>query len=241
VPREKALGRNLSEFIDTVNCKAVFITKEDIHGKKVNYRKYKMATLQNIVYMPRQDCVLMTIVNITQQEIQAREEYENRLHNTELAQNVIREQMITAQKIASLLGETTARTKTTMTALCSSIMEEGSDNAGELEGNADSGEHGVMPVSGAGNDEQHEQQDKASPVKVMKLNTQYAPDSDTDDHTTSQGIKIINEIGKTSVSGDISADIPANVEIPAINENRNPANPVKKFKIVDKYAPKSED
>ena len=241
VPREKALGRNLSEFIDTVNCKAVFRTKEDIHGKKVNYREYKMATLQNIVYMPRQDCVLMTIVNITQQEIQAREEYENRLHNTELAQNVIREQMITAQKIASLLGETTARTKTTMTALCSSIMEEGSDNAGELEGNADSGEHGVMPVSGAGNDEQHEQQDKASPVKVMKLNTQYAPDSDTDDHTTSQGIKIINEIGKTSVSGDISADIPANVEIPAINENRNPANPVKKFKIVDKYAPKSED
>jgi hypothetical protein len=119
-------------------------------------------------------------------------------------------------------------------------MEEGSDNAGELEGNADSGEHGVMPVSGAGNDEQHGQHGKASTVKVMKLNTQYAPDSDSD-YTTQQGVHIINETGKTSTSGDISADIPANVEIPAINENRNPANPVKKFKIVDKYAPKSED
>ncbi|WP_130838420.1 [Fe-Fe] hydrogenase large subunit C-terminal domain-containing protein [Lachnoclostridium sp. Marseille-P6806] len=125
VPRGQAMGRPLSEVIGTEDCARVFASGEDIHGLKLSYPRYGLTTLQNIVYMPKQDLVLLTITDITRQEEKAGEEYRSRLHNMELAQNVIREQMITAQKIARLLGETTARTKTTMTALCDSIRAEG--------------------------------------------------------------------------------------------------------------------
>lgn len=45
-----------------------------------------------------------------------------------MAQRVIHKQMMVAQEIAGLLGETTADTKTTLTRLCSSLLEEGSES-----------------------------------------------------------------------------------------------------------------
>lgn len=42
----------------------------------------------------------------------------------DLAQNVIYKQMMVAQNIAGLLGETTAETKTTLMKLCSLIDDE---------------------------------------------------------------------------------------------------------------------
>ena len=44
-----------------------------------------------------------------------------------MAQKVIHKQMMVAQEIAGLLGETTAETKTTLTKLCHSLLEDGSD------------------------------------------------------------------------------------------------------------------
>ena len=44
-----------------------------------------------------------------------------------MAQKVIEKQMIAAQEIASLLGETTAETKVTLNNLKSMIMSEGTD------------------------------------------------------------------------------------------------------------------
>ncbi|MFR2691798.1 MAG: hypothetical protein ACLTBV_12400 [Enterocloster bolteae] len=50
-----------------------------------------------------------------------------KLETIDLAQKVIHKQMMVAQEIAGLLGETTAETKTTLTKLCHSLLEDGSD------------------------------------------------------------------------------------------------------------------
>jgi len=66
----------------------------------------------------------MTFIDITAQEKRLRQEQETRNETIELAHNVIRNQMFTAQKIASLLGETTAETKMTLTRLTRVIQDD---------------------------------------------------------------------------------------------------------------------
>ncbi len=128
--RAEALQMYLYEFIDPADFQWVFETHQNIHGKKVHYPEFKLDTLQNIVYIPEQNVVLATFIDITKEEEQARLEYERKLDTIDLAQKVIHKQMMVAQEIAGLLGETTAETKTTLTKLCKSLLEDGSDNGG---------------------------------------------------------------------------------------------------------------
>ena len=128
--RAEALQMYLYEFIDPADFQWVFDTHQNIHGKKVHYPEFKLDTLQNIVYIPEQNVVLATFIDITKEEEQARLEYERKLDTIDLAQKVIHKQMMVAQEIAGLLGETTAETKTTLTKLCRSLLEDGSDNGG---------------------------------------------------------------------------------------------------------------
>ena len=127
--RSEALQMYLYEFIDPVNFQWVFDTHQNIHGKRVNYPEYKLSTLQNIVYIERENAVLATFIDITREEEQAREDYERKLETIDLAQKVIHKQMMVAQEIAGLLGETTADTKTTLTKLCQSLLDDGGDKA----------------------------------------------------------------------------------------------------------------
>ena len=53
--------------------------------------------------------------------------FKARLESAEMAQKVIEKQMIAAQEIASLLGETTAETKTTLNTLKNLILSEGTE------------------------------------------------------------------------------------------------------------------
>lgn len=128
--RAEALQMYLYEFIDPVDFQWVFDTHQNIHGKKVTYPEYKLDTLQNIVYIEKENVVLATFIDITKEEEQARLDYERKLDTIDLAQKVIHKQMMVAQEIAGLLGETTAETKTTLTTLCRTLLEDGSDNGG---------------------------------------------------------------------------------------------------------------
>lgn len=121
--RTEALSMYLYEFIDPVDFQWVYDTHQNIHGKKVTYPEYKLSTLQNIVYIEKQDVVLATFIDITKEEEQIQQEYEKKLETIDLAQKVIHKQMMVAQEIAGLLGETTADTKTTLTQLCRSLLE----------------------------------------------------------------------------------------------------------------------
>ena len=71
---------------------------------------------------------MATFIDITKEEEQAKEDYNRKLETVDLAQRVIHKQMMVAQEIAGLLGETTADTKTTLTKLCQSMLEEGSES-----------------------------------------------------------------------------------------------------------------
>jgi len=123
--RAEALKMYLFELFDPADCEYVYQTHSNIHGKKVDYPDYRITTLQNIVYIPREDAVLMSIMDITQQEHAAKKDYEKKLETAELAQKVISKQMKVAQEIAGLLGETTAETKTTLTRLTKLMIDEG--------------------------------------------------------------------------------------------------------------------
>ena len=126
--RSEALDMYLYEFIDPVDFQWVYDTHQNIHGKRVKYEEYNLSTLQNIVYIEKEDVVLATFIDITKEEEQAKAEYDKKLETVDLAQRVIHKQMMVAQEIAGLLGETTADTKTTLTKLCKSMLEEGSES-----------------------------------------------------------------------------------------------------------------
>ena len=129
--RAEALQMYLYEFIDPTDFQWVFDTHQNIHGKKVNYTEYHLDTLQNIVYIEKENAVLATFIDSTKEEEQARQDYMKKLDTIDLAQKVIHKQMMVAQEIAGLLGETTAETKTTLMTLCRSLLEDGSENGGK--------------------------------------------------------------------------------------------------------------
>ncbi len=168
--RAEALQMYLYEFIDPVNFQWVFKTHQNIHGKRINYPEYNLSTLQNIVYIEKENAVLATFIDITREEEQAREEYEKKLETITLAQKVIHKQMMVAQEIAGLLGETTADTKTTLTKLCHSLLEDGTDTMSSSE---ESGEvpdailgSGAVPLKGVMTAKTQEEQKKTGYVHV---------------------------------------------------------------------------
>jgi len=120
--RQEALTMYLYELIDPSDFQWVYNTHQKIHGKKVTYGEYHISTLQNILYIEK-----ATFIDITKEEEQAKQDYEQKLETIALAQKVIHKQMMVAQEIAGLLGETTAETKTTLTKLCRSLLDEGSE------------------------------------------------------------------------------------------------------------------
>ena len=126
--RAEALDMYLYEFIDPVDFQWVYDTHQSIHGKRVKYEEYNLSTLQNIVYIEKEDVVLATFIDITKEEEQAKADYDKKLETVDLAQRVIHKQMMVAQQIAGLLGETTADTKTTLTKLCQSMLEDGNES-----------------------------------------------------------------------------------------------------------------
>ena len=97
-------------------------THENIIDKKVEYPHYNLVTLQNITYVPAQKIVIGIFKDITQEEQKEEKMYQLRVDTVDMAQKVIDNQMRVAQQIASLLGETTAETKVTLTKLKDMIV-----------------------------------------------------------------------------------------------------------------------
>lgn len=64
------------------------------------------------------------IKDITEEEQAKEKNFRARLESAEMAQKVIEKQMIAAQEIASLLGETTAETKVTLNLLKDLMLDE---------------------------------------------------------------------------------------------------------------------
>ena len=120
--RYLGIGRYLYEFIDTSYFELVAQTHENITDKRVEYPQYGIVTLQNITYVPDQKIIIGIFNDITDEVEQQDKMYKLRVDTVDMAQKVIDNQMRVAQQIASLLGETTAETKVTLTKLKDMIV-----------------------------------------------------------------------------------------------------------------------
>lgn len=127
IPRSKAKEMYLYELIDHTDFEEVLITHKAIMGKKVEYADRNLTTLQNIVYVHEQNAVLGIFQDITKEEEKIRQAYKIKVDTIEMAQKVIDKQMLVAQQIAGLLGETTAETKVTLTKLRDTILYDGKE------------------------------------------------------------------------------------------------------------------
>lgn len=122
--RKEVLDLPLQDVISDEAFRQVYRTHHNIYGKKVYDPKYHLYMLQDIIYMDEQDCVMGLFQNITEEEEYKKQQYAMKVETVEMAQNVIDKQMMVAQQIASLLGETTAETKVSLTKLRNMILSD---------------------------------------------------------------------------------------------------------------------
>lgn len=125
ISRRQALEKGLYELIDTQDFLYVFDTGNDIIDKKVEYPAYGLSLLESLVYIPENNMVMGLFKDITREEQHRKDLLKLRADTVDMAQKVIDKQMVVAQEIASLLGETTAETKVTLTKLKGMLESDG--------------------------------------------------------------------------------------------------------------------
>ena len=124
VSREEALERYIFEFLDDRDISEVLRTKQQVIHKKVGLESIGMTVVESIIYIESLESVLVTYQDITKEEKAKEQHYNLKIETVEMAQRVIDKQMMVAQEIAGLLGETTAETKVTLSKLRDSILFE---------------------------------------------------------------------------------------------------------------------
>ena len=124
VGHEEAVQRYIFEFIEAEDIENALITREPVLHKKVHLENGRMVAEETIVYIENLDAVLVTYQDVTREEKIKEQHYNLKVETVEMAQKVIEKQMMVAQEIAGLLGETTAETKVTLTKLRDSILNE---------------------------------------------------------------------------------------------------------------------
>lgn len=119
-------GKPISIIMNERDFLSVRETGKEMVNQKVSLDSGKMF-LQNILYLKKQNAVLVIMNDITLDEKHKQELRRVKENTLNSAQEVIDKQMRVAQEIASLLGETTAETKVILTKLKNIAAEEGRD------------------------------------------------------------------------------------------------------------------
>ncbi len=128
VTRSEITGRRIEDFLDPVDFAIAVGEERNIPLHKVCYEDWGIIVNQTVIYIPEQRLAIAFLHDITEQEQKAEALNTLKMETMEMAQNVIDKQMTVAQEIASLLGETTAETKVTLTKLKDLIVYDGNDN-----------------------------------------------------------------------------------------------------------------
>ena len=119
--------KNINEVLDCEDFDRVMKRKENVYNKKHFYEKYNITVEQSIIYVEKQNIVVVIIKDISLDTQRRKEMFEMRKATVDVAQSVIDKQMRVAQEIASLLGETTAETKVILTKLKKTMLAEMSE------------------------------------------------------------------------------------------------------------------
>jgi len=111
------IGKMLDEFIDPSIFVEVLTTKKAIN-QEIHYPQYNNVYVKlSVFYLEKSGLLMGVFVDLTKQKDQEKMMEEIRGKTLEKAQQVITNQMLVAQEIAGLLGETTAETKSLLSKL----------------------------------------------------------------------------------------------------------------------------
>ena len=124
VGHDEAVQRYIFEFIEAEDIETALLTREPVFHRKIRLDQGRIAAEETIVYIADLDAVLVLFQDVTREEKIKEQHYNLKVETVEMAQKVIEKQMMVAQEIAGLLGETTAETKVTLTKLRDSILNE---------------------------------------------------------------------------------------------------------------------
>ena len=108
--------------MDSSDFEFVLEEKIPILDKKVTYENLGVTVMENILYIPEQHMIMGLMKDVTSEENQRDKLYNLKMDTIAMAQKVIDKQMVVAQEIAGLLGETTAETKVTLSKLKDMIV-----------------------------------------------------------------------------------------------------------------------
>lgn len=99
-------------------------TKRNVLGQKVILKNTHSTVIQSVIWIEYHQVMLWIAYDISRDEKMEKRLKNMKIDAINMAQKVINKQMTVAQEIASLLGETTAETKVTLTQLKHLIQEE---------------------------------------------------------------------------------------------------------------------
>ena len=125
VSNDEARGVPVIMYLDEDKFQQVRDTRKNIIRDKIELYDYDGVLEQNIIWLEENQIYIWIANNITKEEKKEKELQKMKINSINMAQDVINKQMMVAQEIASLLGETTAETKVTLTKLKKLIEEEG--------------------------------------------------------------------------------------------------------------------
>ncbi|MDB8803515.1 [Fe-Fe] hydrogenase large subunit C-terminal domain-containing protein [Romboutsia sp. 1001216sp1] len=120
----KAKNIPIGMFLEEEKFKNVKTSKKNIYKERIILKESNSTIIQSIIWLDKNQVLLWIGDDITEDEKLKNKIKSMKIDAVNMAQDVIDKQMIVAQEIASLLGETTAQTKVTLTNLKQLIKEE---------------------------------------------------------------------------------------------------------------------
>lgn len=122
------IGKPIEELLPCPLYSEVLEEGKIVKNHKISYENLGITVEQSIIYIKEQGLMLVILKNITSEEKHQQNLKKVREDTLNIAQKVIDKQMRVAQEIASLLGETTAETKTALNKLKKSILTDTEDS-----------------------------------------------------------------------------------------------------------------
>ncbi len=119
---QKGQEKYIFEVMDPGDVQYVLGTGLPIRGKRIDIPELFLRVEASWMPLKSLGMVLGLFQDVTQEETEEEAQQQSRLQSVEMAQKVIDKQMMVAQQIAYLLGETTAETKVTLNQLKARIM-----------------------------------------------------------------------------------------------------------------------
>lgn len=122
---ETIKGKPFSIIMDESDFREAIDKKCSRFKEKISYPQYNYIAYRNIVYLEKQNALLLIFTGITEEEKRKKELAGLKQELMEVTQEIIDKQMRTVQEIAGLLGESTSETKVAFLKLQKVLEEEG--------------------------------------------------------------------------------------------------------------------